>query len=673
MLQKILFFFLCISCSAAQAQSWQWGVRGGGIADNSTGQETVVDMATDAHGNVYALSRVNGANGSITVGNITKNTIGGTSDMLVTSYNCNGQLRWLKVIGTNSSNDTPNAISVDGTNNVYVSGFMPPLSTTLYFDTDTIQSNHTKNFFIISYDSSGLFRWLKQPGSDTITDLIRQDRLKRYSDIVGSPSGGVYNMSYMPKGLLAGGDGVVVPQDGMYITEYNANGNIVKLTALDMQVNPLATGFQNIRMVRMPSGKFVVGCRVTGSGTPPTNYNLSVGGVLVNYPTLLACFGINGNLLWHKENSIQSTSGNGIMYRPVFMSGYIYIAGRASSNNNSSFGGVSIINNISVITTVGFVSKVDSFGNVIFLKNTSNSTVANADGGVSVNNVMVSISGSYTLDLQLSTQKLQNEPNQGYDIFLATLDANTGNTIALDSLDSDFGYNDAASAMVSDNKGNIYISGEMGNKLYVGTADTLQSSGGSSDFFIAKFGTANCSNSVVPITLKAFTANLKQQQIQCSWQSEQEVNSSHYIVQRSVNEINYSNIATLPTKGSGNQYNYTDSLPKQIQQVTKTLYYRLAMVNKDGSIQYSPTVAVQLNKQNQVQVYPNPVKEQLTLVLTQTSSSKQLVQLFSLQGKQILQSYVPANSSVLQIPVKTISKGSYILKVGAYSTLIVKE
>lgn len=61
----------CIICLiitvCTQAQSWQWGVRGGSGVDNSIGQETVVDMATDAHGNVYALSKVNGASGSITV------------------------------------------------------------------------------------------------------------------------------------------------------------------------------------------------------------------------------------------------------------------------------------------------------------------------------------------------------------------------------------------------------------------------------------------------------------------------------------------------------------------------------------------------------------------------------------------------------------------------------
>ena len=45
---------------------------------------------------------------------------------------------------------------------------------------------------------------------------------------------------------------------------------------------------------------------------------------------------------------------------------------------------------------------------------------------------------------------------------------------------------------VADGNGNIYVAGRYGGSLYVGTADTLQLTGGQSDFFIAKHGYPGC-------------------------------------------------------------------------------------------------------------------------------------------------------------------------------------
>ncbi|MBP9187379.1 MAG: T9SS type A sorting domain-containing protein, partial [Bacteroidia bacterium] len=636
---------------------------------NSIGQETVVDMATDAHGNVYALSKVNGASGSITVGGISKNTYGGSSDMIISSHNCNGVLRWIKCIGTNASNDTPTAISVDGANNVYVSGFMPPLSTTLYFDVDTIQLNHTKNFFIVSYDSSGVYRWLKQPGSDTITDLIRQDRFKRYSDMVGSPSGGVYNMSYMPKGLLAGGDGVVVPQDGMYITQYNANGNIVSLTPLDMQVNPQATNFNNLRLVRTLSGKFMIAGKQSVSGPPPLNYTLYMGGQKINHAMFCGFFNSAGNLIWKKANTDTLNAG-AFTFRPVYYNNKFYFGGGTIATD--TINGFIPVNTLSTtLYGLPIVVVFDTLGNLVWGSNASTVQSGSNPAGVVVFNNKLYTGGSYAHQLKWRNSITLNNPlNSGTKLFVAALDINTGNNLFVDSIKGTVGYNDKGDCIVGDNKGNIYLGGSIGANVTV-NGQVISSVGGTSDFFIAKFGTANCSNAVVPITLKAFTAHLKQQQVHCNWQSVQEVNSSHYIVERSVNQINYSNIATLPTTGSGNQYNYTDYLSKELQQVTKTLYYRLALVDKDGSTSYSSTVAINLSKQQQIQVYPNPVKDQLTLVFPYAAEKLQVLQLYSLQGIMVLQTYLNAHTQILTIPVKKLSKGSYLVKVQGHSTVVV--
>ena len=77
---------------------------------------------------------------------------------------------------------------------------------------------------------------------------------------------------------------------------------------------------------------------------------------------------------------------------------------------------------------------------------------------------------------------------------------------------------------------------------------------------------------------------------------------------RSLDSTNFIPINLLTAKGSVglNQYNFTDKVSTD----SAKAYYRLKIVNKDGSSQYSKTIGVQLAANNdQFSVYPNPAKK----------------------------------------------------------------
>ena len=97
----LLFLFILGSYST-QAQSWQWGKRGG-TTDNTIQNydtwERINSLATDTNGNVYMLASVGIAN--CTIDGIPLETYGvytgggnASIDYILSSFDCAGTHRW---------------------------------------------------------------------------------------------------------------------------------------------------------------------------------------------------------------------------------------------------------------------------------------------------------------------------------------------------------------------------------------------------------------------------------------------------------------------------------------------------------------------------------------------------------------------------------------------------
>ena len=114
---------------------------------------------------------------------------------------------------------------------------------------------------------------------------------------------------------------------------------------------------------------------------------------------------------------------------------------------------------------------------------------------------------------------------------------------------------------------------------------------------------------MLPGTVQSFTANaITVHYIGIRFSIENETNAIAIEVDRSLDSTNFIPINLLTAKGSVglNQYNFTDKVSTD----SAKAYYRLKIVNKDGSSQYSKTISVQLAANNdQFSVYPNPAKK----------------------------------------------------------------
>ena len=86
-----------------------------------------------------------------------------------------------------------------------------------------------------------------------------------------------------------------------------------------------------------------------------------------------------------------------------------------------------------------------------------------------------------------------------------------------------------------------------------------------------------------------FRAEPENEKIVISWRTGEEVDLQHFEVQRSTDRETFVTIGTVPAKGSNSEYQFEDTGLSHFKNV---FYYRLKIVDQDGSYEYTDTLPV---------------------------------------------------------------------------------
>ena len=171
------------------------------------------------------------------------------------------------------------------------------------------------------------------------------------------------------------------------------------------------------------------------------------------------------------------------------------------------------------------------------------------------------------------------------------------------------------------------------------------------------------SGAVLPVVLDGFTATLSSDHtVSLYWNTQIEINFSHFTIQRSADGANWNDIGTLTAKGNSAtqiDYTYTDEQP-----LTGTTYYRLALVNLDNSYTYSEVKTVESAAIAKLSFFPNPARDFVNVSLGGASISQVTVLLSNISG-QLMQekTALAGNGSVVTFPIRNLAAGMYILSV----------
>lgn len=178
-------------------------------------------------------------------------------------------------------------------------------------------------------------------------------------------------------------------------------------------------------------------------------------------------------------------------------------------------------------------------------------------------------------------------------------------------------------------------------------------------------GNVTFTQSLLPVSLTDFSGYRQSQDVMLKWTTRQESNSASFEVERSNDNTNWKQIGTVAAAGNSNSdlhYSFKDINPQGA-----VLLYRLKQIDADNNFKYSSVVRIAGKTiEGSLQLYPNPVKDQLSINLKSSEQQTVSISMTDLAGKQIKKEnrnlYTGENNIMLN-NFGNITRGIYLLAI----------
>ncbi len=281
-----------------------------GISGSDT--EHGFGIAVDSTGNVYVTGTFEGSVDFNPGTGTAMLTAAGSWDAFIAGYDPNGNYLWAKRIGGGGL-DQGYGVAVDGTGNVYVTGFFGGVAD---FDPGITLIAPFIDAFLARYDANGNCLWAKNTGSSG----------SAYGHAVAADSAGnvcVTGYFYLSADFDPGNSSAVITAAGdqdVFIARYDPNGNFLWAKSIG------GSGLDQGQGVAVDGTGYVY---VTGLYTGSADFNSGSGTDTLTAAGLLDAFltkyDANGNFLWAKS---MGGSGRDLGYGvAVHGKGNVYVMG----------------------------------------------------------------------------------------------------------------------------------------------------------------------------------------------------------------------------------------------------------------------------------------------------------------------------------------------------------
>jgi len=167
---------------------------------------------------------------------------------------------------------------------------------------------------------------------------------------------------------------------------------------------------------------------------------------------------------------------------------------------------------------------------------------------------------------------------------------------------------------------------------------------------------------LLPVTLTTFEATGKQKSVQLTWAADIEDQFAGYEVQRSLDGQSYQKIAWVDAKGTAGgpaRYELYDNEPA----FNQPMYYRLRMVDLDGTAEFSPIRSVTLQQKAEAVLFPNPSKGQFFIRFEEAVQPGTQLEIFDALGRSMARRILEEGTLLEELSLDGAENGVYRVRV----------
>ena len=162
----------------------------------------------------------------------------------------------------------------------------------------------------------------------------------------------------------------------------------------------------------------------------------------------------------------------------------------------------------------------------------------------------------------------------------------------------------------------------------------------------------------LPVVFILFNARCYNNKVILTWKTAQEINSSHFDIEKRTDGNHWAVLGTQPAAGNSSierSYTFTDNIP------SVGSIYRIAEYDIDDHIKYTSIIRSDCDTKNEWKVWPNPVVETLWLSINSPAVSKISIKIFDSKGALVgmQQTNLLRGNNLLNIDMKKIPAGTY--------------
>jgi hypothetical protein len=165
----------------------------------------------------------------------------------------------------------------------------------------------------------------------------------------------------------------------------------------------------------------------------------------------------------------------------------------------------------------------------------------------------------------------------------------------------------------------------------------------------------------LPVKFTGFYAKKYADKIELTWITSEEINNSHFDVQRSIDGQNWKNIAVVfavTNPGPVNRYQYSDHYT-----TSHKVYYRLKQVDNDGKSAYSAIKTVNGNESIAASTIFVSSKQTIAIEFNEQVKDKVIVRIYNVNGQPVREQQFAQVTGRIEMHIPQAIPGVYAVQV----------